>query len=151
MAAADYEEIPYPVKEYATRLKEEHARNTSDFFEELVQRSGVDVTANAELARKIHQQEKQVALQNSRLSLRLFLRNLLILIALAGGIVVLLYLLPLFWDDAPDCGIEQKFAGIAGGAMTVSLILIFFVLRKKIRLLKEKVDEDQKLLNAAVD
>lgn len=150
MAAADYEEIPYPVKEYATRLKEEHARNTSEFFEELVQRSGVDVTANAELARKIHQQEKQVALQNSRLGFRLFLRNLLILIALAGGIVVLLYLLPLFWNDAPDCGIEQKFAGIAGGAMAVSLILIFFVLRKKIRLLKEQVDEAQKLLNEMI-
>lgn len=150
MAAADYEEIPYPVREYATRLKAEHARNTSEFFEELVRRSGVDAAANAVLVRKIHQQEKLVASQNSRLGFRLFLRNLLILIAVAGGIVGVLYLLPLFLDDAPDCGIDRKFAEIAGGAMAVSLILIFLVLRPKIRLLREQVEENQKLLNEMI-
>ncbi|MGX8704266.1 MAG: glutamate ligase domain-containing protein [bacterium] len=87
MTKPDYEEIAYPVKEYASHLKEEHARNTSVFFEDLVRKSGVDAEANASLVKTIRKKEKLLAALKSRLGIWRFLRNLLVLNALAAAAV----------------------------------------------------------------
>ena len=149
-ARDDYEEIPYPVKEYATRLKEEHARNTAEFFEGLVEQSGVPCEANAALVKEIHRKQKNLDSLKSRLSGWTFLRTVLILTAAAGTVVGVLYLLPAVWSDSPDFGIDPKWAGIAAGAAVLALILIFTALQPKIRSLREQTDENRRQLDEMV-
>ena len=151
MAARDYEEIPYPVKEYATRLKEEHARNTSEFFEGLVEQAAVDAESNASLVKDIRKKEKIIASLKSRLSRWTFLRNVLILVVIAGIVVGVLYLLPLIWPDSPDFGIDPKWAGIAAGAAVLALVLIFTALRPKLRALREETSENQQQLDTMIE
>ena len=49
----DYQEILEPVAQYRDHLRSEHAENTRQEFEELLQKSGVDEKLNAEKVKNI--------------------------------------------------------------------------------------------------
>lgn len=55
------EDVLEPVELYQTLFKDAHARNTSEYFESLLQQSGVDEQANAATVRDLRHLEKQVA------------------------------------------------------------------------------------------
>ncbi|MBQ9336481.1 MAG: hypothetical protein IJS14_04190 [Lentisphaeria bacterium] len=150
MKTTDYEEIAYPVKEYASHLKEDHARNTSELFEELVRKSGVDAEANAVLVKEIRKKENLLATLKSWLGIWRFLRNLLVLVAIAGIAVGVLYLLPMVWDEAPKLDITPEVAGGSGIAAALALLLIFTVMRSKIRALQAAADESQEQLDELI-
>ena len=47
------EELFHPLEAYRDRLKEEHARNVAEAFEELVAEAGTDAEANAKTCGEI--------------------------------------------------------------------------------------------------
>jgi hypothetical protein len=54
------EDIHEPVDSYRSVFREAHARNTAEFFEELLRQSGVDEQANAKTVAQLHELERQV-------------------------------------------------------------------------------------------
>ena len=135
----DYEEILTPVELYRDRLKAEHEKNTAEAFEELFRRSGVDESANAALVAAIRKLEKVVAELDSKLKRWKSFRWVMILIAIAGAVLGVMYLVPVFGGD--DLGVSPQVGGIGGGASILSLALIFGVLNGKVRACRDLVEE----------
>ncbi len=54
-------DVHEPLELYSTFFRDAHARNTSEFFEDLVRQSGVDEHANIITVKELRQLEKQVA------------------------------------------------------------------------------------------
>jgi len=145
----DYEDILTPVAMYRDRLKAEHARHSSEAFEELFKRSGVDAEANAALVQVIRKLEKEVAALDSKLKGWKFFRVLMILVAVAGAVLGVLWLIPRFGGD--DLGISNAVGGAGGGAALVALLLIFGVLNGKVRRFKQLVEERRAVLQGRMD
>ncbi len=59
------DDVHEPLEQYAVRFKTEHVNNTSDFFEDLVRKSGVDEEANVKTVQRLRQLEKQAAREGS--------------------------------------------------------------------------------------
>ena len=55
------DDVHEPLEQYSAHFKTAHANNTSDFFEDLVRRSGVDENANVETVQQLRGLEKQAA------------------------------------------------------------------------------------------
>ncbi|MBO4649437.1 MAG: hypothetical protein J5806_14910 [Lentisphaeria bacterium] len=150
----DHEEIPYPVKMYANRFKAEHERNSSKKFEELFRQSGVDAGKNAELAARIRRMTEDLSGLQSVLGRWRLLRWLLILIALAGLVGSVLYLLPLVWKEAASkLNIPHLWGIISLVGLIGSLVLIFYSVNRRIGKMKARVADkqselDEKMLEA---
>lgn len=93
------EDIHEPVAAFQRTLKDAHAQNTSSFFENLVQRSGVDEAANAATVKELRILEQKVGADSNRSMWWRILRGLVIgvgvicaMVAMSGpgiaGIVV---------------------------------------------------------------
>ena len=145
----DYEEILTPVDMYRDHLKAEHAKNTSEAFEELFKRSGVDEAANAALVAVIRKLEKLVASLSSKLWWWKFFRVMMILLAIAGAAVGIMYLIPICGGD--DLGVTPQLGAAGGATMALALALIFGLLNGKVRLFKKLVDERRAELQARTD
>jgi len=59
------EDIHEPVELYKSVFKETHARNTSEYFEDLVRKSGIDEYANIKTVKDVRILEHQVTKDNS--------------------------------------------------------------------------------------
>lgn len=79
------EDIHEPVDLYRTVFKAAHARNTSEFFEDLVRKSGVDEPANIKTIAQLRVLEQQVNDVNSRRTLWSVLR----LAVIVAGVICL--------------------------------------------------------------
>jgi hypothetical protein len=55
------DDVHEPLEQYSSHFKTAHVHNTSDFFEDLVRRSGVDENANAKTVQELRELEKQAA------------------------------------------------------------------------------------------
>lgn len=76
------EDILEPVAVYRTALKATHARNTSEYFEDLVGKSGVDERANVKTVKELRTFEHQLSTESSSSSRWKVLRGTLIAAAL---------------------------------------------------------------------
>ena len=128
----DYEDILSPVAMYRDRLKAEHAKNSTEAFEELFKRSGVDAAANAALVQVIRKLEKEVAALDSKLKWWKIFRWTMILVAVAGTVLAVMWLIHVFGGD--DLGVTPPVGASGGGAAAVALVLIFGVLNGKVKL-----------------
>jgi hypothetical protein len=54
-------DVHEPLEQYSSYFKAAHVNNTSDFFEDLVRRSGVDENANIKTVQELRELEKQAA------------------------------------------------------------------------------------------
>ena len=61
-----HQEILTPLKMYRSFLRNEHAGNSVEAFDELFRRSGVDPAANAALVKVIRKLEKEIARVKAR-------------------------------------------------------------------------------------
>jgi hypothetical protein len=120
------DDVYEPLARYRDAFKAEHARNTSECFEALVSRSGIDADANAGTVAEIRTLERQAAASDAR---RVRWKNVRLLtvclvIACAAGLV--LYVLPRVSDIQPPLAVDGPWAlaclaGAAGGILlTVS-------------------------------
>lgn len=55
------DDVHEPLEQYSSVFKTAHVNNTSDFFEDLVRRSGVDENANIKTVQELRELEKQAA------------------------------------------------------------------------------------------
>lgn len=55
------DDVHEPLEQYCSHFKTAHVNNTSDFFEDLVRRSGVDENANTKTVQELRELEKQAA------------------------------------------------------------------------------------------
>lgn len=90
-----HQEILTPLKMYRSFLRNEHAGNSVEAFDELFRRSGVDPAANAALVKVIRKLEKEIARVKARLSGWKVFRAGMILVAAAGVVGFAMWLLQL--------------------------------------------------------
>jgi hypothetical protein len=81
------EDVHEPVEQYKTFFKAAHARNTSEFFEDLLRQSGVDEQENIKTVKELRGLEQQLSSKNSTRKLWAFLRGMLI----AALVICLIY------------------------------------------------------------
>ena len=81
------DDVHEPLEQYSSYFKSAHVNNTSDFFEDLVRRSGVDENANIKTVQELRELEKQAAGTGSTNKSWRILRG----IAIAAGVLVALY------------------------------------------------------------
>ena len=72
-----------PVDQYRTEFRDAHARHTSEYFEAVVRKSGVDEAANAKTVAEFRAIEQQMAGVSSRITWWNVLRGAVILAGLA--------------------------------------------------------------------
>ena len=142
----DYEEIPYPVAMYRSRLRAEHERNTEEAFEKLVRESGVDQEANAALVKKIRKREKHINTLSSSLSRWKFLRGILIFLILAGAAGITLAAFQLADNPLIDYRFPPWFLPVCVGVVILFLLLIFKALNPKIRAFELSLKEQREVL-----
>lgn len=78
-----------PLEAYETRLKDLHGANAERFFEELSQRSGVDVEKNRETVRQYNEYKENLQNLRKRLNWRRFWRVLMCLTVVLIPVVIL--------------------------------------------------------------
>lgn len=82
------DDILEPVELYRTVLKEAHARNVSEFFEDFVHRSGVDERANVKTVEEVRILEAQIKKDSSSSKWWRILRNTIVLASVICGVMV---------------------------------------------------------------
>ncbi|MDR0535778.1 MAG: hypothetical protein LBG65_05460 [Puniceicoccales bacterium] len=117
------DDVHEPLSLYRDRLKDEHAKNTSTFFEALVQRSGVNEQANRDTVAAIRLLETQLEKNSSSRSRWKFLRVLTILLLAAAIAVIGLF----FWRLAsPESMLlAPGFAGLSTSIATLVATILF--------------------------
>jgi hypothetical protein len=85
------DDIHEPLEQYAAHLKTAHVNNTSDFFEDLVRRSGVDEGANIRTVQELRELEKQAAGAGSTNKWWRILRGATIAAAVLAALYVFLH------------------------------------------------------------
>jgi hypothetical protein len=83
-----------PLDLFRSRFKDEHAKNVSDFFEDLVKKSGVDEAKNADTVSKIKDKQKAITAADKSLAGKKTLRGFIIflIVAFAIAAIVLFYM-----------------------------------------------------------
>lgn len=112
-----------PLKFYGQTGKATHEKNTSDYFDELVTRSGIDVEANRKTVAAYRKQMEAVAAAEDKVSKYKTYKTLLIIGIIIGAIVSLWS----FWKFEDTAGVAS--AMLSGGAAAV---VMFAVLLKKV-------------------
>ncbi len=142
----DHEEILDPVALYRGRLKAEHADRTAQAFEEFVRLSGIDESANAALMAKIRKLEAAIADLGFYLGVWKFFRFVLVLAALAGIGVGVIYVLPKINPEWHVAEVSLS-AAVAGFGIGIALlILVFAAINRRIARIRADVDIRQKAL-----
>lgn len=124
------EDIHEPVDLYRTVFREAHARNTSEFFEDLVRRSGVDERANIVTVKELRVLESQVGDASSSSKWWKVLRTAVIVFGVISLLVTVLGQNP-WWL----VGVAASVAAVFG-----KLNPIINDVTSRLRLLKERRD-----------
>ncbi len=126
-----------PLSEYANKYKDLHARNTSDLFEELLAKSGVDEQANVALVRDIRALEADLSKSEGRRSLLVTLNVISIIVAILSAAFSIFG----FADDYGTGGLDGGW--LYGGLVLLAVVLGLVSWKKlfpSIRELKSKID-----------
>jgi len=121
------DDILEPVDLYGTVLKEAHARNVSEFFEDLVKRSGVDEQANAKTVEEVRILEEKIEKANTSSNGWQSLRAVLYLASCICCILAFIY--------RENVAIS---VGYLVGAL-VSVVPIWWKLNARIKSVKERL------------
>lgn len=142
--------IHEPLEHYRDELKEAHAKHTADFFEDLLNRSGVDRVANEGINLVVDELKQRVASKKSRKKIWSWLHYIVIaMIVVASAIVLDKMLIWIFesysgFIDAPDWLVASSVAAI------VFLFLAVANTGSNIGELDAKIGELNSKLNALI-
>lgn len=147
------DDIYEPLSLYRDHLKEEHAKNTAVFFEEMVRLSGVDESANVTKVAEIRSLEKHIELASSSRSKWNALKIMVIILVIFAFIGVGLWVIQLFSADAlsfkihPMYGVIFAVVGVSGISL-ISRKLNPIIRSLDERLAKLKADCDARIAEA---
>lgn len=145
----NFKEILAPVDEYRDHLREEHRKNTQEAFEELVQRSGVDEAANIRQVGIIRKLQDEVSKLSGKINGLNLLRIILILLAAAGSIGVVWYLLECL-EVVDSKAVTPLWALISALTAIIGWTLIFSWLNGVIKKLNNSLAGKEAELNEAL-
>ena len=141
----EYEEIPYPVREYGEKYRSLYRQHTEETFEILLRTAKIDESAVAALNRQIRKLQRSLDALKASLGKLCFFRGLLVLLLVAGFGCGAWFLLQLIFSDAFE---EMRLPagwGLGGTAAGITaLLLISRLLNPRIRRSRElfmKTDE----------
>ena len=129
-------EFDEPIEDYASFFRDEHARNVTEHFEDLVRASGVDEQLNIEIVAELRSLEQNVSTSSS--SRRWWKAGRILAIIAAVGLVALAITM-------------QSFYYLAIAPAIALVVLVFMKINPGISQLNEKVAEFEKLRDAKSD
>ena len=135
------EDVFEPLALFRDRLRQEHAERVAAYFEELVERAGVDENANKQTIEEINRLAREMERKGARVSRRKILRGLVWAGFGAAAAVVTFFLYPLIVEGvhpSPESAAGLlAVAGVAAG-------LYWLIQRKltpRIEALKQTLEE----------
>jgi len=129
-------EFDEPIEDYESFFRDEHARNVTEYFEDLVRASGVDEQLNIETVAELREFEQNVSASSS--SRRWWKAGRIFAIIAAIGLVALAVSM-------------QSFYYLAIAPAIALIVLVFMKINPAISQLNEKVAELEKLRDAKSD
>ena len=129
-------EFDEPIEDYESFFRDEHARNVTEYFEDLVRQSGVDEQLNIETVAELREFEQNVSASSS--SRRWWKAGRIFAIIAAVGLVALAIYM-------------QSFYYLAIAPAIALIVLVFMKINPAISQLNEKVAELEKLRDAKSD
>lgn len=135
-------EIYDPVDLYKSQLKGEHAINVSNFFEQLLQKSGVDEVENKLLVDKIIKTGNKITKLNKSMSRKKGFRGFLIALIIIFAIVAVLFGIQSFTSPfwlSPGATITIFVLSLLG--IVGFIIIIFALINKQIKDLNKQIHE----------
>ena len=129
-------EFDEPIEDYTSFFRDEHARNVTEHFEDLVRASGVDEQLNIEIVAELRSLEQNVSTSSS--SRRWWKAGRIFAIIAAVGLVALAITM-------------QSFYYLAIAPAIALVVLVFMKINPGISQLNEKVAEFEKLRDAKSD
>lgn len=139
----DNNHIYEPLKAYKIELKPKHEENVNNFFNELVEKSSVDIGANKVTIKNLNKEKK--LLDNVKKSINRFNGLSIILIVVA----VILIILFLFQITDDSFVFDTKSTLLVIGEVIVAiglLVLVLIPIKKKLKVLKENKEELKKIV-----
>ena len=129
-------EFDEPIEDYASFFRDEHARNVTEYFEDLFRASGVDEQLNIEIVAELRSLEKNVSASSS--SRGWWKAGRIFAIIAAVGLVALAITM-------------QSLYYLAIAPAIALVVLVFMKINPAISQLNEKVTEFEKLRDAKSD
>lgn len=143
MQSTDY--IYEPLDMFKKQYRNEHAKNTSEYFEDLVKESGVNESENAQVVKKIRKKEKEIKRlekkHRTQTGLKVFLIVLTVLLLIAG-----VALIDSFTDEKAPARLITGIIALAGGVGLILLIVL--KLNKVIKNLNNLLSETKEKLDS---
>ncbi len=130
------DDVYEPLALYRDRFKAEYAEHTTAFFEKLVQRSGVDETANAATVESIHKLELQIVAADSNRSNWKTLRIIIVFLVIMAFVGLAFFILPIISPEfAPLLDVNGLWATVCSAVAAGGIALTATKLNPKIRAL----------------
>lgn len=141
-----------PVKLYKSELKQLHAENTKNYFEDLVKTTGVDEDANKETVKKINNTIAKIEREEKLLKKQKGIRGFLIFLTIVFGLVAAIFGFQLY---EPVLGLElwvNILVFVLALIIFISLIVVIVkVSNTMIKRINERIADLVKIKNNLID
>ncbi|MCQ2800170.1 MAG: hypothetical protein MJ228_05435 [Bacilli bacterium] len=136
---------------YERMLKDQYHKGATEYFNELLTKSGVNEEENASLVRTLKDTEKRLANASKSLGGVLALRGFVIFLAVVTGLATIIG----FYVGSRGNDIENSWIGFIVGGVSLALfvlfmVLLFTVIKKKVNEAKDAKDKAQSDKNRAL-
>jgi len=129
-----------PLEYYRDYGKATHQANVSEYFDDLVKKSGINVEQNKETVKKYREKQKLIDSMNKKLNGHKLLRTFSIIGA------ILLFIVSLIIAFSTESSALQIILPLSAIAIGVALIILAFKLTsKKIKALERKINNEELL------
>lgn len=136
-----------PLAYYEQSGKAEHDKNVGDYFDELLEKSGVDQNANRETVRKYNEQVTKINELNSKISKYKLLRGFLIFVAIAGIITAFASIA----SETMEIWLKVILAIVGIGLFAGMLVIIFVKVNKILKNFDEVLAEEKAIAQQLLD
>ena len=109
------DELLQPLRAYKNVLKKRHEVYTRDLFEELVKKSGIDVSENHRTVQAYNEEQEKIKNIAKKLSKLRTLRTLMIFLVVAGAVEII------------GCIVQKSYPWIALGAAVAAIAIYVWV------------------------
>lgn len=143
-----------PFKLYDERYREEFAKNSDEYFDEMVKKSKIDVETNRKLVGEIEILGSDMASLKKKLSGKRAVKTLLVLLCVITAVFAVLFALDAASAFGADISVVFACSGylavvlavVCIGLNVASAIFIGKIINKKIKALKDEIAEKDELL-----
>lgn len=140
------ENIYEPLHLFEMEFKESHKKNVSDYFENLVKKSGVKEEENVETVKKIRKKEEEIAQANKKVNKFKTIRGLLVFLTVLCFIGTIVFFYFAFGSENPFLPLFANIL-IAVAFVLIGVFVIVMIVTKTNKVIKT-IDKQIAALNA---